>query len=78
MLIIRPFKCDFISSRFVYFYERVLFCNGRCHGVTCYHRKCYVTCGHNIIKFGRGHEKTCLQGFQKSRLKLCSSATKTS
>ena len=24
-------------------------CNGRRHDVTCSRRKCYVTCGHNII-----------------------------
>ena len=29
-------------SKFVYF-------NDNLHDVTCSHRKCYVTCGHNII-----------------------------
>ena len=35
--------------KFVYFNENLHRCNGCCHDVTYFHRKCYVTCGHNII-----------------------------
>ena len=36
-------------SKLVYFNENLLCCNGRRHDVACSRRKCYVTCGHNII-----------------------------
>ena len=38
-----------LPSKFVYFNENLHCCNGHCHDVTCSRRKCYVTCGHNII-----------------------------
>ena len=36
-------------SKSVYFHENLHRCNGRRHDVTCSRRKCYVTCGPNII-----------------------------
>ena len=36
-------------SKFVYLNEKLHYCNGRRHDVTCSRRKCYVTCGHNMI-----------------------------
>ena len=35
--------------KIVNFNEILHYCNGRCHDITCSHRKCYVMCGHNII-----------------------------
>ena len=38
--------------KFIYFNENLLCCNdsnGCPHDDTCSHRKCYATCGHNII-----------------------------
>ena len=40
---------DFLNVILLSFQWKLSFCNGRRHGVTCSHRKCYVTCGHNII-----------------------------
>ena len=37
-----PFKTDIISTK-------MHCCHGRRHEVTCSRRKCYKTCGHNII-----------------------------
>ena len=31
------------------FQRKMHCCHGRRHDVTCFRRKCYVTCGHNII-----------------------------
>ena len=36
-------------SNFVYFDDNLHCCNVRRQDVTCSRRKCYVTCGHNII-----------------------------
>ena len=36
-------------SKLVYFNESLHCCNGRRHDVTCSRRKCFVSCGHNII-----------------------------
>ena len=36
-------------SKFVYFNENLHCCNRQRHDVTCSRRKCYLTCGHNII-----------------------------
>ena len=36
-------------SKFVYFNENLLCCNGHPHDITCSRQKCYVTCGHIII-----------------------------
>ena len=36
-------------SKFVYFHANLHCCNGRRHDATHSRRKCYVTCGHNII-----------------------------
>ena len=38
-----------LPSKFVYFNENLHCSNGRHHDATCSRRKCYVTCGHNII-----------------------------
>ena len=35
-------------SKFVYFNENLHCCNERSHKVTCFRRKCNVTCGQNI------------------------------
>ena len=37
-----------LPSKFVYFNQNLHF-RGRRYDVTCSHRMCYVTCGHNII-----------------------------
>ena len=36
-------------SKFVYFNGNLNCCNRRRNDITCSRRKCYVTCGHNII-----------------------------
>ena len=36
-------------KKLVYFNENVHCCHGHRHHVTCFRRKCHVTCGHNII-----------------------------
>ena len=38
-----------LPSKFVNFHENVHFCYGGHHDITRSFRKCYVTCGHNII-----------------------------
>ena len=36
-------------SKFVYFNEKMHFCNGSHDDINCSCQKCYVMCGHNII-----------------------------
>ena len=43
------FNTTLLPSKFVYFNENLHCCKGCHHDVTCSPRKCYVTCGHNII-----------------------------
>ena len=39
----------FSHSKFVYFHEKLHFCNGRQYDINCSRLKCYVTCGHNTF-----------------------------
>ena len=39
----------FSHSRFLYFHEKLHFCNRRQYDITCSRLKCYVTCGHNTF-----------------------------
>ena len=38
-----------LPSKLVYSHESLCCCNGCRHDVNCSRRKCYVTCGHNVI-----------------------------
>ena len=50
LFIIWPFQYDFIAFKVCSFqWKKLHYCHRHRHYITCFHQKCYVTCGYSFI-----------------------------